>query len=72
LGRSDDNGTHESCGIGAIEAEDFDRRCGAAGGFGSLRIAASGSEREAWSCHEGSSGDLTGEHGVDVGVESSK
>lgn len=57
---------YKSAGVGAIEAEDLDRRLGVDGL--SICEATDRSVGDAWSCHAGaSSGEATGEHiGGDV------
>ncbi len=55
--------TYKSTSIRAIEAVDLDRRLGVGRGFGGFRVAASGGDGDARSCHAGSPGcDAGGEH----------
>jgi hypothetical protein len=55
---------YQSAGVGAIEAEERDRRLGVGGRLRGLSVAAGGSNGDARSCHSGSPSRYTGgEHG---------
>jgi len=55
--------TYKSGGVGAIEAEDLDRRLNLCAAFGGFGVASCGRNGEARSYHTGAPGDGTaGEH----------